>query len=191
VVAVAVVGAGLAFGRLELGGAFGVHAPAGGTGSGSDEPLPIGRAVAFDPPPGDGSENSSEISFVADDDASTVWRTSHYTTPAFGGLKQGVGVWLDLTGKSEVDLVEITSPLSGWTFQIRTGSPQAGMGPAVADADGTTTFVADASRRTTIRFDPFSGSGLFVWITGLVPDEGQYAAAIGEVVVEGQRHGGR
>jgi eukaryotic-like serine/threonine-protein kinase len=191
VAALVVVGSGLAVGRLELGGPLGVRAPDDVAGASSGEPLQIVRAEAFDPQPGDGSENPSQMGFVVDGNPDTVWRTSHYTTPAFGGVKDGVGVWIDLAGKSDVDEVTITSPLSGWTFQIRPGTPQAGMGAPVTGTEGDTTFAADASGRTIVRLAPFEGSGLFVWITGLVPDEGQYAAAIAEVVVEGQRHGGR
>ena len=39
--------------------------------------------------------------------------------------------------------------------------------------------------RTVVSLDPVKTSGILVWITGLAPDQGRFAAVIGEVTVQG------
>ena len=67
-----------------------------GRGGGSPaEPIGIVGAQAFDPVGGDG-ENSAEAPLAIDGDPATAWRTERYDSRAFGGLKDGVGIFVDL-----------------------------------------------------------------------------------------------
>lgn len=70
--------------------------------------LPIERAVDFDPQGTDDAENPDEIGAILDDDPATGWRTStYYNRTDLGGLKDGVGVILDLGTDREVDQVRL------------------------------------------------------------------------------------
>lgn len=70
--------------------------------------LPIERAIDFDPQGADRSENARLVADALDDDPETGWYTSnYYSDPAFGRLKDGVGLVLDLGEATEVDQVQL------------------------------------------------------------------------------------
>jgi hypothetical protein len=50
--------------------------------------------------------------------------------------------------------------------------------------DGPTSFTA-SDGSLTVALRPQHARGVLVWITGLAPDGGRYAASIAEVAVEG------
>ena len=184
-VAGAAIGAGLALGRLTFGGPLGVkptHRPPSEASS-TVAPVAIQNAVDVDPE-GDGSENPQEVPLAHDGDASTAWYTDHYTTAAFGGLKSGLGLWIDLGRETTVSRVRIQSPVTGWTFQLKPG-PRGHPSAPIADTHGNTTFTVGSSGSVTIQLNSEKAASMLIWITRLGPDQGQWAAAIGEVTVFG------
>ena len=200
-VAVALIAGGLALGRLELGGPLGVRAapakgqPLSGGGATRSAAVPVARARDFDPPPGDGSENPEQVALAIDGNPGTAWMTDHYRTADFGGLKHGVGLWVELAQQARTAQVTISSPVPGWSFQLwSSSSPPAGSAPSAGAAggplpatDGTTTFTVGPGGKVTVSLTPVVTKGLLIWITGLAPSGGQfgYAAAIAEVSVMG------
>jgi eukaryotic-like serine/threonine-protein kinase len=184
-VAGAAIGAGLALGRLTFGGPLGVkptHRPPS-AGSATPAPIAIQDAVDVDPE-GDGSENPQEVSLAHDGDPSTAWFTDHYTTAAFGGLKNGLGLWIDLGRGKVLTRIRIQSPITGWTFQLRPG-PRDHPSAPLADANGTTTFTMGPSGSVSILLNSERATSMLIWITRLGADHGQWAAAISEVTVFG------
>ena len=71
-------------------------APGGGGGK-SAEVVPVDHlvATAFDPQ-GDGHEYDDLVALAVDGDQATAWHTERYDTRALGGLKDGVGIYVDL-----------------------------------------------------------------------------------------------
>ena len=70
--------------------------------------LPIQRVGDFDPQSDDNRENPEEARLAIDDELSTGWRTSTYLgSPELGGLKDGVGLVLDLGGPRDVDSLRV------------------------------------------------------------------------------------
>jgi serine/threonine-protein kinase len=187
-VAAAVIAGGLALGRLSLGGPLGIQAaapdsPAASTGTGTALTLiAIAAAHDEDPQGPDGGENPDTVSLAIDGDPATVWTTDHYQTAKFGNLKTGVGLWLAFDASAEVHTVTITSPLGGWTFQLFAGPTPSGT--PMTSPDGPTSFTA-SDGSLTVALRPQHARGVLVWITGLAPDGGRYAASIAEVAVEG------
>lgn len=184
--AAAAMAAGLALGRLEIGGPLGVR-PApnpGGNPPASAAKIRVVGAEDYDPQGADGSENSSEAPLVIDGDPSTAWRTDHYSTADFGRLKDGVGLWLDLGKPVEVGRIVIRSPVSGWTFELKAG-PLQRLSGRLRSSGGQTTFSTSASGRTVLMLEPVKTSGILIWITGLAADQGRFAAAIAEVSLQG------
>jgi eukaryotic-like serine/threonine-protein kinase len=181
-VAAVAIALGLAFGQLEIGGSLGVRRAQ--ASSGAEAPvLPIARAEEADPF-GDGSEHSNEVPLAIDGRDGSSWFTSHYTSAAFGRLKPGLGLWVDLGGQATVTRVEVTSPLSGWTFDLRPGAQPDENANPLASTTGQVTFTVRGGR-AVIDLPPTRLRGLMVWITRLAPDQGGFAAAIDEVVVRG------
>lgn len=70
--------------------------------------LPVNRAIDFDPQGEDGTENRERAGLAIDDDPTTGWTTSTYYGRAdLGGLKDGVGLVLDLGTVREVTQVRV------------------------------------------------------------------------------------
>jgi len=154
---------------------------------GSAAPAPAGAAIPVVgadllDPGGDGDpENPERVPLAFDGDPATSWSTFTYRgSPAFGNLKDGVGLVLDLGGAREVGGVSLTSIAPGASVEIRVAD-EAGTEPdaftPVADGtiDGTTQFAFD---------EPATAAFVLVWITGLVPSEGGFSADIAEVEVQ-------
>ena len=182
----AALAAGLALGRLEIGGPLGVRpAPQATDNAPADAArIRVVGAKDYDPEGADGSENPNETPLAIDGNPSTAWVTDHYSTAGFGRLKDGVGLWLEFGRLTQVGRVIIRSPLPGWTFELKAGSLAHLSGPLASDA-GQTTFSTSASGRADITLEPVQTSGILIWITGLAPDQGRFAAAVAEVSVQG------
>jgi eukaryotic-like serine/threonine-protein kinase len=78
--------------------------------------IPIANVGVLDPA-GNGEKND-RLGFVIDDQDTTSWQTDRYNTPEFGGLKDHLGLQLDLGAEHEVGSVTVTSPTSGWSAEI-------------------------------------------------------------------------
>jgi hypothetical protein len=178
--------AAIATGLLEIGGPLGVRPPheGGPTEVAGDTKIAITDVQDFDPQ-GDRSEHPDQTPLADDGDPETAWTTDHYETADFGRLKDGLGLWVGFGKDREVTRVVIRSPLAGWSFQLRAGSSPDALAQPLPSEDGETTFGADPSGRTVVILQPASTSGILIWITELAPDEGRFAAAVGEVSVQG------
>ena len=129
VVFVLAVGVALAGSQIFLTGFGGSDSAKGGTGQDTSAPTdsnapPTGQKIkvkhvaSFDPE-GDGEENDADAPLVADGKRSTVWITNFYNDP-FGptGLKDGVGLVLDLGSKQDVSAVRIVTVGGGTDLQV-------------------------------------------------------------------------
>src|SRR5699024_5030765 len=83
----------------------------GDGGSGEGEPLAILNAAGFDPPPGDGVEHNAEVQRVYDGDPETMWTTEGYNDENFGGVKDGVGLTVDLGQQQQINSVTLQLPV--------------------------------------------------------------------------------
>ena len=160
-------------------------APAEGSETGA--PVEAGAAIAiagaevFDPQ-GDGDpDHPEDVPLAFDGDAATAWSTYEYRgSPAFGNLKDGVGLLLDLGSAQDLAAVTITTTAPGATVEVRTGDA------AAEELDGFTSVAgAELGQETELAFDePVSAQYVLVWITALVPSEGGFSAGIAEVSVQ-------
>jgi hypothetical protein len=189
ILAGAAIAGGLALGRLEIGGPLGVRAapnnPAATKPTGLVQ-LQVEAARDFDPE-GDGSEHPEDTSLAIDGQRATAWATDHYNSAQFGGLKDGLGLWLDLGKEVQVEQIEVVSPLEGWTFEVKAGSSPQASAAALPATDGSTSFTIGPRGVMVVHLKAVRTSGLLLWITELAPDSGRYAASIAEVTVEGPR----
>ena len=129
------------------------------------DPEPLGglTASAFDPPPGDGSEDDDEVALAFDGDPSTAWSTERYDSRRLGGLKDGVGLAVDLGGAHEVTEVTVQTAAGGWAAEVFVADRA---GNVLADWGSPVGSVGDAgSGNTTIDVDDTRGGHLLLWIT--------------------------
>lgn len=144
--------------------------PGGGTAQAVGAPIPVVAATPFDPPPGDGREHDDRAPLAIDGDLSTAWTTERYDSRLLGGLKDGVGLVLDLGDVATVDRVVLTSPATGWSatlhVAVEPGTTHADWGPVVGSVDG------GGEGETAVEVEPTTGRYVLVWITDLGDDSG-------------------
>jgi hypothetical protein len=152
--------------------------PTGGTAAGAA--VPIAAGDVFDPY-GDGEpENTGAVPQAFDNDPSTTWSTLEYRgSPAFGNLKDGVGLLLDLGQAQDLGAVTLVSTTPGATVEIRTGDTDGG---ALDDFD--VAAGGEIKDTTDLTFDkPVTARYVLVWVTGLAPSANGFSADIAEVTV--------
>ena len=160
-------------------------APADSSETGAPVEAGAGIAIAggavFDPQ-GDGDpDHPEDVPLAFDGDAATSWSTYEYRgSPAFGNLKDGVGLLLDLGSAQELAAVTITTDTPGATVEIRTGDA------AAEELDGFTAVAgAELAQETELALDELvSAQYVLVWVSALVPSDGGFSAGIAEVSVQ-------
>jgi hypothetical protein len=140
------------------------------------------HVTSFDPQ-GDGSEDPGGVGFAVDDDPTTQWTTDTYhDSPAFGGLKDGVGLLLDLGRPKRVDLADLLMSTPGADVQIRAGStrPQHATDlPVVAERnDSPASLDLTLQRPTTARY-------WLIWFTSLPKvSTDEYRLGVAEIALQ-------
>jgi serine/threonine-protein kinase len=169
------------------GGVLGVQALDGGGGQPAIESnLSVIRlgdrsAVDYDPAPGDGQENRALTPMALDGDRSTAWETERYdSTPVFGNIKDGVGLYLDAGRAVVAKAIRVSTPVKGWKLDlyVATSVPE-----SVADWTKVGGGTMDRASKT-LSLD--TGGQRFryflVWVTRLAEDpDGGYRAKISEL----------
>ncbi|WP_159085941.1 protein kinase family protein [Aeromicrobium chenweiae] len=151
--------------------------------------LPVQRVVDFDPLGEDGRENRDQTPLIVDGKASTGWRTSTYFgNPRLGGLKDGVGVVLDLGGPREVTSLRLRLAGDPTDLAIYTATDDTRRAPTtrrgltqVATLDGAATDASISLPPDTVtRY-------IVVWLRSL-PEiaPGEFRGGIQDVVVRGR-----
>ncbi len=139
--------------------------------------LEVSRAMAYDPPPGDGEETTRRLGLAVDGDRQTSWATSSYSRADLGGLKDGVGIYFDLGDPEELSGIKVTSVAGGWQGTVRYSDN----GERWSDPGSSITAGAEQTFKT-------SGSHRYwmIWITKLVvtPGEGSGSNAFSVAIRE-------
>jgi hypothetical protein len=138
---------------------------AGGSGSNATGVSPqVVNASDFDPE-GDETEHPETTDAAVDGDATTAWTTERYDSTAFGGLKSGVGLRLDLARAADVSSVELDTEEGGWSAEVYvTDAP----GDSLAAWGSPAGSVEDAGSKERIELgDTASGSSVLLWFTRL------------------------
>jgi serine/threonine-protein kinase len=138
----------------------------------------------YDPPPGDGSENSTDTGLALDGDKSTAWETENYDTPDLGNIKPGVGLYLDAGRPVVARAIRIFTPKSGWSFELYVANQ------VPLDLKGWTLVASgnmDASRKTVDLDTAGQRSRYYLlWITNLTQSPtGRSNAAVSDLVLLG------
>ena len=162
-VVLALAGAAVALGVIELGGFGSKHGTPGGD-VGSTSVVAIQAVGSYDPTSdgGDGSEHNDSVADATDGKPSTFWTTDIYRSPSFGGLKPGVGLVLDAGTAVALKTLTVVTDTPGFTAKIQAGASASGPfsdDSSTQTVNGTTTF---ALRGTTARY-------YVVWLTSLPP----------------------
>lgn len=147
--------------------------------------LPIEAIDDFDPQ-GDEAENPDSANLAIDGDPETGWRTTTYfNRPEFGGLKDGVGLVVDLGAAREVSQVRLTLGDDRTSVELY-GAP--GRTSPPERLSGLTRLGSvTAGGQARIDVDSFETRFLLVWLTSL-PEvtTGKFQGEVREIVVRGK-----
>jgi hypothetical protein len=138
-------------------------------------------ATDFDPEGDDGQENPADAPNVVDGDPATSWSTLTYRQQ-FGdtGLKDGVGVVLDLGESREVRQVDL-SAVGDTTAAIYVLADP----PTTVDGLTPSGEITTADSSSLVLPKAVAGQYVLVWLTSLPPADGGYRGEIVDVVVQG------
>ena len=149
----------------------------------ADEVAAITGTTASDlDPQGDPPEEYPDLAPLAvDGDPATVWRTETYFDQfGPGGLKSGVGLYVDLGEAREVSRIDLTlvGAPTEVAYYLTETEPT-----AIADLTPLEEVTLDRTSSTTTLDEPVTGRYLVVWLTALPEVDGGFRGEIAEVVV--------
>ena len=117
----------------------------------------------FDPL-GDGVEHPELIDNLLDEDPETIWYSETYANRSMGGLKDGVGVVIELKKPYELQRVAVETTNTGWSGEIFVAdSPQS----ALAAWGASVGSIASSQGNATVDLTGLTGGAVLVWFTDL------------------------
>src|SRR6266536_764498 len=142
-------------------------------------PLRIADVQVYDPL-ADGHENDAEAGKAIDGAPSTAWKTQRYTSPAFGGLKKGIGMVLDLGSQQHARELDLKLLPGGSDLVVYGADTQ----PPGLDGWTVNQLGVASGARRDVSVDLSGGSYRYylVWFTRLppAPGGGGYQGGIAE-----------
>jgi len=139
-------------------------------------------ATAFGPLGGSDGDNPELARLAIDGSPATAWRTQWYTTAAFGNLKPGTGLLLDMGRPVTITSVQIMlGAITGADLQLRAGDEPvlADLRPVAQATDGGGVITMRPARPAKARY-------LLLWFTRLPPDSsGTFEAIIYDLRLHG------
>jgi cytoskeleton protein RodZ len=144
--------------------------------------LALAGVAAFGPAGTADGDNPRLASRAIADDPATPWESQWYATAAFGDLKTGTGLLVDLGRTVTVTSVRLSlGGRPGAHFQVRVGRT-----PVLSDLRSVAT---SAGRSGTVRLrlaSPVQARYLLIWFTLLPPDgAGTYQLSVYDITVQG------
>jgi eukaryotic-like serine/threonine-protein kinase len=167
-------------------------ATSGGPGNGG-KPIALrpDQIRIVDPPQGDRTEFEGFEQLV-DGNETTGWTTDEYAQAAFGGLKPGMGILINLGAPTKVTAVRVIVDQQGASVSLRAGTSDPGntsdgdksiantftpLGPSLDEHPGTNMVLPVPEDKQTVQY-------LLVWITKLPQAApGKFVITVNEIVV--------
>lgn len=137
-------------------------------------------AAAFGPAGTADGDNPNIASQAIDNSTSTDWQSNWYATAAFGDLKSGTGLLVDMGSQVTIDQVTILlGAESGAILELKTGDSLSSLSTraTATNAGGQVTLKV----KTTARY-------VLLWFTQLPPDgDGTYQISVYNITCKGYR----
>ena len=184
-IGVAAYSAGRSVGTLEApedAAAAASPAPSASAGPAAAPVDLTGVSVRDFDPDGDGQERPGSVANAHDGDPSTVWETERYDSADFGGLKEGVGLLVDLGAPTALRRVELGLARPGVTAELRAAATPA---PDAASYRVLASARSDGDRLALVPPEGTTERYLLVWLTALAPDDGRFSAGVTDLAVSG------
>jgi cytoskeletal protein RodZ len=143
--------------------------------------LSLAYAVPYGPGGEGTGDNPQTAALAVDGSSETAWHSDWYTSAAFGNLKPGTGLLVDLGRRETITDADLDlGGFSGATIQVRAGTSATSAGlHEIASA-------RDAGGTVRLNFAPTRARYVVIWFTQLPPDgNGTYQAAVSHIIVRG------
>lgn len=136
------------------------------------------QVLSYNKPPHPDDSASRSLDNVIDSSKSSYWTTQHYTSAEFGGLRNGVGLVIDMGKSVTVSRIKVIMPDSGGsgTVELHVGDA---LGPSTKQTDSHA-----ASGAFDLNGGQVKGRYLTLWFTKL-PSIGEFKAQVRDVSVYG------
>jgi putative peptidoglycan lipid II flippase len=166
--------------------ANGVHSPSPSGNVAALKPVTITGGQDFDPPPGSGEENPSEVRNAFDGKPTTTWQTMTYFDP-LAEQKPGVGLIVDLGRTQDVSKVDVRLVGSPTDLELRAAPPAATTAPTGSVDDySLVQKITDAGTLATFEpAQPVRTRFLLVWLTKLPEETDGFKGQIAEIKAYG------
>jgi eukaryotic-like serine/threonine-protein kinase len=180
----ALVVVGLTLNRSGVINLPGTHQSGGQRSTASSQPqsaaISITAANAFDPF-ADGNENNGDAGNAIDGNSSTDWKTQHYKSAEFGGLKQGLGLVLDAGDPKRAKELNLQLLYPGSDIEVYGAAAEA---PSDFEGWAANKLGDTNDARQSVELS-LSGSGSYryylIWFTKLPPaSDGGYQQGVAE-----------
>ena len=129
-------------------------------------PILLESITDFDPAGDDRIEHPERLIFINDGDPTTGWSTARYSSRDFGGLKDGVGLIVVLTGDEprRIERVAVDSPTVGWSFEVYASGER---NRTLIDWGRALAAAQDITGSTALEVPITDAAAVLVWITDL------------------------
>jgi eukaryotic-like serine/threonine-protein kinase len=161
---------------------------AGGDDGGGDELAVIEPVDASDFDPYGGGEHPGDIPNAYDGNPDTTWQTQRYNSAAFGNLKPGVGLYLDLGEPTAVRELQLALAPEGADLEVYAGDavPSASGSFDPAEWGEQAARVEGAGTDTVIELDEAVEEQVWlIWFTSLPADGGGHRVSLSEITFQG------
>jgi eukaryotic-like serine/threonine-protein kinase len=157
---------------------------ANGGGAAAGEEIALSRAGDFDPPPGDLDELATDVGRAVDGNPTgTVWVSEHYDTEDFGGIKDGVGIYVQTAEPAAPRTMTVATAEGGWDAEVY--AAPSGPPDSLDGWNGPIGAVTDAGTEAQIQLDATSDNEYFLlWFTRLptsTDDANRYRVEVGDI----------
>lgn len=148
-------------------------------------PVEIAGVTDFDPQADPPEENPESTGNAIDGDRATTWTTSTYRgRPDLGGLKDGVGLMVDLGDEEEVRSLTVRFKGAPTSFEVYAAPAGVTAAPDALDQLDKVGERAEAPANATVDLDPAPTTRyLLVWLTELPQVSGGFRGEISEITV--------
>jgi eukaryotic-like serine/threonine-protein kinase len=156
-------------------------------GEQGDEPAPLAVQDGGDFDPFGDGEHPQDIPNAFDEDPDTTWQTQRYNSAALGGLKPGVGMWVDLGEPAAIGRIDLALQPEGAELAVYAANdaPPGDVGSDWQPGDWGTRVGEASSAATDESFDVEDVEARYVllWFTSLPPDGGGHRVHVSDITI--------
>ncbi len=146
--------------------------------------LDIAGVRDFDPEASPPEENPQMAPLAVDGDPSTAWQTmTYYGNPKLGGLKDGVGLVVDLGSREQVSQVRLLLQGKPTSLQILSAGSSTSFPTGLSGLTKVASAEHAGTHVTLTLKHPVRTEFLVVWLTSLPRAQGGYQGRVAEIQV--------